>query len=780
LGLGLWAFVYQARLSAIPEDLDLSTVTWPVRIEGVEVGSENQIRFQVEGYTVGTEILIDSPTFEPGSVTLTNAYNRPYLLVTLISGLFVWAVAALVFAPRVDQQAVSLFFWISILYSTGVLVGGVYGHNSPEGISLLRPLMQLTSLAFLPAAFIHLSLAFPGNAPLLVQRPRLPILPYLIAVAVVTWQASAFFGYFRDPGPVTWDRLALPQMVADSLLILQVFAGFAVLVIRVGRLQDARQRQQLRWLILGFVMGSAPYVFLRTLPNLFGAPALFPAYFDRILELAVPIGFVFSVVRYKFLNIDIILRRGLIYGFLAAGLVVVVVMPVLLLGPGWNEPWPGWWRLIVILCGLLAGNLFRPLHVLIGRGVDRAFFKIERQVEQTLRFVQAELDAATDNLDLVERLQQGVEGTLHLDQCLVVATDGLEIVAAGGKDLADADLWWREISAAEVPFLGLPTVLEETSGALEHLPVLLAEAGFVAVQPLIAGGNLHGAVFLGPKVTGRLFISRDLDFLHRVGELAGRRLEQMHMAKSAAGERLRRRQMNELSRLKDDFLSRVAHDLRTPVTSVGWSIRNLSDGLAGELNPKQQEYLSSIKDAVDHLAGLVTNLLEISRLEKSKVEVACELQDPAKAVLRAAGTVKPLAEAKDVKLETIINGSDKALSNEDKLTEVLVNLLENAVRYSPSGGVVTLAVESSGQDTVRITIRDQGPGLGDLTDPFGRFVQGTASPDGAKGGYGLGLTIAREYVNLMWGEIQGADHPEGGAVFTIDLTRTDKPVGGKS
>jgi len=110
--------------------------------------------------------------------------------------------------------------------------------------------------------------------------------------------------------------------------------------------------------------------------------------------------------------------------------------------------------------------------------VDRAFFKIERQVEQTLRFVQAELDAATDNHDLVERLQQGVEGTLHLDQCLVVAADGPEIVAAGGKDPADADQWWREISAAEVPFLGLPTVLEETSGALEKLPVLLAEAGF--------------------------------------------------------------------------------------------------------------------------------------------------------------------------------------------------------------------------------------------------------------------------------------------------------------
>ena len=69
-------------------------------------------------------------------MTLVAAYSRPYLLVTLISGLFFWSVAALVFAPRVDQPAVHLFFWISILYGTGVLVGGVYGQSWPLGYIL--------------------------------------------------------------------------------------------------------------------------------------------------------------------------------------------------------------------------------------------------------------------------------------------------------------------------------------------------------------------------------------------------------------------------------------------------------------------------------------------------------------------------------------------------------------------------------------------------------------------------------------------------------------------
>lgn len=784
LGLGLWAFSHQARLSTFDPQEDLTKWGWPVRIEGVVTASEEQARFEVEGFAPGSEIIVDSAG--SGQITvqknvkLVAAYTRPYLVVTLISGLFFWIVAALVFAPRVDQTAVPLLFWISLLYGTGVLVGGVFGQIDPRGWDLLRPLMQLLSLAFLPATFLHLSLAFPTKAPFLDRRPRLPLFLYLVATALVIWQASAFLGYFRQPGPESWSRSALPQVAADGLLIVQVVIGFTMLLIRARRLDVALQRQQIRWLILGFLMGSAPYVFFRTLPNLFGAPALFPAYIDRILELAVPTGFVFAVVRYRFLNIDIILRRGLIYGVLAAGLVVLVVVPVLLLGPGWAEPWPGWWRLVVIGCGLAAGILFRPLHKLIGRGVDRAFFRIEQEIEKTLRIFQADIHSSVDHRDLAERLVRGIQETLFLDHCLVVVDTGNDLVTAGHGDGREAEAWWlqsRSKDASGVSCRILPEVFSDDYSRVGPVPESLASADYVAVHPLCAGGKAYGAVFLGPKSTGRLFLPGDFEFLERSSATAARRLEQIQLTRTAASERIRRKQLDELSQLKDDFLSRVAHDLRTPVTSVGWSIRNLNDGLAGDLNEKQKEYLGSIRDAVGHLGGLVTNLLEISRLEKSVVNVECAPLDLEAAVNRAVGTVKPLAEAAGVTLETEISDHGSAHANEEKLTEVLVNLLENAVRYSPGLATVTVVLANADDDKVRLTIRDRGPGLGGLTNPFGRFIQGQPSPGGKKGGYGLGLTIAREYVVLMKGEIRGEDHPDGGAVFTIDLIRTDIPAG---
>ncbi len=772
LGLGLWAFAHQARLSALPQNIILSEDSWPAAFADVTVGGLDQARFQAEVHPIGAQVTILPATGDPLVVKLEPAYSLPYLIVTLVSGLFFWSVAAFVFAPRVRQPAVALFFWISLLYGTGVLVGGVFGQSRPLAMSLVRPLLQLTSLAFLPAAFLHLSLAFPSRTAFLNRRPQVPTLLYAVATALVLWQASVFLHYFLQPGPAAWSRLAPPQMAADGLLVLQVVAGFTVLLIRASRLAEARERQQLRWLLLGFVVGSAPYVFLRTLPNLFGAPALFPAYFDRVLELAVPTGFVFAVVRYRFLNIDIILRRGLIYGLLAAGLAAVTVLPVLLLGPGWRDPWPMWWRVVVAACALAAGFLFRPLREIIGRWVDRAFFKIEHATDRTLQHLQEELDTASDGEDVAGIMTACLKDSLHVERAAVLFREDRTVQVKGNVPGDGPRSWWEawSLDAARAPALqAQPDQLADPFAQGEPYPVDLTNAGLVMVHALAAEGTLFGAVFVGGKMTGRLFLSGDVAFFRRACRLAARRLAKLRLARTMAGERRRRRQMDELIKLKDDFLSRAAHDLRTPVTSLGWSVRNLQDGLAGDLNPRQQEYLRSLEDAVDHLGGLVTNLLEISRLEKSTLKVECRPCDPGQVLARSVGTVKPLADAKGVRLEPEIASTSLIQANEDKLAEVLVNILENAVRYSPAGAPVAAKVAGADGRQVVITIRDHGPGLGGLEDPFARFVQGTPSPGGDTGGYGLGLTIAREYVQLMGGTIRGGDHPDGGAVFTIEF-----------
>jgi len=205
---------------------------------------------------------------------------------------------------------------------------------------------------------------------------------------------------------------------------------------------------------------------------------------------------------------------------------------------------------------------------------------------------------------------------------------------------------------------------------------------------------------------------------------------------------------------------------------VSWSARNLLDGLAGELNDKQRAYLGSIDDSVSRLGGLIDTLLDISRLESAAVDLPLGPVSVTAVVDAAIRAVAPLAEVRSVTIKQCCEAGDlTAVGHAEKLEESLLNILDNAVKYSPDGGQIEVSAPTEA-GRVTIAVRDQGPGLGGLPDPFARFAQGTPSPHADSGGHGLGLYITREYLKLMGGDAHASDHPEGGALFTLVLAAT--------
>jgi signal transduction histidine kinase len=170
--------------------------------------------------------------------------------------------------------------------------------------------------------------------------------------------------------------------------------------------------------------------------------------------------------------------------------------------------------------------------------------------------------------------------------------------------------------------------------------------------------------------------------------------------------------------------------------------------------------------------------LEISRLQQAKLVILAEDCEMAPILARALGTIRPLAEAAEVQLQCTQDPDDLHLrTNGDKLAEVLVNILENGVRYSPQGGVLEVGAVVE-KDRVVLKVRDHGPGFQGIADPFARFVQGQPSPHDQGGGYGLGLAIAQEYTRLMGGEISARNHPTGGAEFVLVLPPAGSAIEG--
>ncbi len=239
--------------------------------------------------------------------------------------------------------------------------------------------------------------------------------------------------------------------------------------------------------------------------------------------------------------------------------------------------------------------------------------------------------------------------------------------------------------------------------------------------------------------------------------------------------------LRELDRLKTEFIGVASHELRTPVTSLLLSVQLLQEGAVGELTPEQQEVIAAQRQDLERLDHMMRDLLEITRLEAGVTPPRLEIVAPdelAEAALQSVGTQ---AEVKGVALAVHVPKDLPCLrADRGQITRILVNLLNNAIRHTPSGGQVTVTAQPE-TDHLTFHVVDTGVGIPAeyLPHIFERFVQ---VPGATRGGAGLGLSIAQSIVRAHGGAIRVESEPGKGSdfAFTLPLTSEVSAAGRKA
>jgi PAS domain S-box-containing protein len=280
--------------------------------------------------------------------------------------------------------------------------------------------------------------------------------------------------------------------------------------------------------------------------------------------------------------------------------------------------------------------------------------------------------------------------------------------------------------------------------------------------PMLAQGKTFGVITFVYAESCREYSEADLTFAR---ELAGRASLAVENARSYE-------RATQASQLKDEFLATLSHELRTPLNSVLGYARMMRSGLLPE--DKTKHAIDVIERNGTALKQIIEDVLDVSRIVAGRLRLNVEAVDVPQILKDSVATVMPAADAKGLRIETVIDPSASPVSGDrDRLQQIVWNLLSNAIKFTPRGGKVQVRL-SAVNSHIEVAVCDTGRGISPefLPHVFERFRQSDATFSREQGGLGLGLAIAKELAELHGGTVRAAsDGPGLGATFTLMLPR---------
>ncbi|HZI20703.1 MAG TPA: ATP-binding protein [Pyrinomonadaceae bacterium] len=257
-------------------------------------------------------------------------------------------------------------------------------------------------------------------------------------------------------------------------------------------------------------------------------------------------------------------------------------------------------------------------------------------------------------------------------------------------------------------------------------------------------------------------------------EAANLKLERSNRELNEANAKLR-----ELSAMKEEFLALTTHDLRSPLTVISGVINFFTSGRLGDLTPEQRNMVSMMERNTQSLIELVNDLLDASKLESGTMRLDLATVELRPLVEDLRETMLPMAREKEIEIETTVPADVPSLrADRAKLRRILVNLVSNALKFTPRGGRVEIGAALDGGGSARISVADTGVGIPpeDIARLFDKYEQARSRATRSEKGTGLGLYITRQLVELHGGRIEARSEVGRGSTFsfTIPVVTGDK------
>ena len=771
LGLSVVAFVGLLGRAEIPWDALAQATGIPgellpravVRADGFEVGGQAfDFKFVAARHRIGDPVefvFVKDGREEAVRERLVPHYaNGTFPIVYLLTGVFGFIIGFGVFILRSEDARARIFFWLCMAFSSAVMISGEWYGVQGRALYLVPGILFFFAYTLTPALLLRFALTL---------APRGKVRGFL-----AIWGASLLFGGFFSA--VFASSLLLPSVeifrimkyfVLFRLYSLALCVAAVVILIRSYRASDSREcRDQIKWVLLGLVMGLGPFMLLYQLPRGLDLSPLLGEEAASAFFVLLPLALAFTILKYKLMDVDLIINRSLVYSFLTMVTVGIYLLSIeglkqLFAGPA--RPGRGW---IPVGAAVIAAVVFAPARNRIQVLVDKAFFRRSYDFRRAVHDFSTAAAKACGPGELLDLFENALADILPVEKVGGLVLEPGEgppgVVLRRGLDDAAVSLLSRR------PESGAPW-----TDMRPDVP------GYEVILPLPLGeGASAGWVFVGRKKSGLKFTDEDRELLETLAVETAAALRRIRLQEEVVYERASREKSEELGRMKTEFISSVSHELRTPMTSLQGISQLLQSGKVGD-EARRARLLELMAGECGRLGRFLHNVLDFGRIEQDAKRYEFRETDLKPLVAEVAEIARSATAGEDLGL--VVETPEAPVwieADADAVRQALLNLVDNAIKYS--AGRKRVAVRLAEDDGhVEVSVSDQGIGIPaeDREKIFEAFFRSPAAVRHDPKGVGLGLKIVKHIMDAHGGTIDLRSMPGKGTTFTLKFPKRRKP-----
>ncbi len=772
MAISLYGYALLRAHSGLPKEIEVSQL---VRIDDIQIKSVKDVEFVLTQKSIG-----DWATFwvkrgdqvSPLRAQFISFYgNVPFPLLFLLIGLFSFFIGVVVFLFKWQEKEGRIFYWLALIFASVLIInGGTYCLRQAWSTYLPAALFYIL-YPFAPALLFRFSLVF-GRKEHRVGIAAVYGLALIMSATLVSVVLLAVFKSSIEIFRLYVSIYRYFRLYMISLLLLAIF--HFIYIYRQAILEE--RKAQIKWVFLGLIFGLGPFIFVYQIPAILKIQPLLSEEYSTVFFLFIPLGFALSIFLFRFLDVELVINRSLVYSLLTIFIASIYLFFVRVFQDFFASKFMISQASISLGSAVLAAIAFHPARKKIQEFVDRAFFQQSYDYRKAiLRFNEAAPKFLRQE-ELVEFFIAHVKSAIPVDRLLV--------------------------SVSAMRPAGIDQVMSEEPSSLQTLPfafdrfsgIILARRGATTTEERIDFSQtealqehdieiafclpfkseaLTGLVAVGKKKSGARLSGDDIELLETlVGELA-LNIERFRLKEEVVYEKASREKLDELNRLKTEFISSVSHELRTPLGSIQGLAELLQEGKVKDSN-KRNDLLSVLASESGRLSRLLHNILDFGKIEQQTktydfqpIEIRLLIEqavDVFRLQLDEAGFQVQL----DLPAESVVLNIDR-----DAIKQVLINLIDNGIKYSSDKKRIDIRLVDTGHG-IEIQVQDRGIGMSaeETNKIFEKFYRAPAAIRCDAKGVGLGLKIAKHIMAAHRGDILVESSRGQGSTFKLLFPKT--------